>query len=43
MFARATGRLLINAGIPPRKPALDWLETIEDELIPELLRLEGRS
>ncbi len=41
LFARATGRLLIGAGIPPRKPAVDWLEVIEAELIPELLRLEA--
>ena len=43
LLARATGRLLLGAGIPPRKPALDWLETIETELIPALVKLEGWS
>ncbi len=41
LLATAMGRLLLNAGIPPRRPALDWLEKIESELMPALMKLEG--
>ncbi len=43
LVALAMGRLLLDAGIPPRRPALDWLETIETELMPALMKLEGWS
>ncbi len=41
LLAMAMGRLLLDAGIPPRGPALGWLESIETELMPALMKLEG--